>query len=174
MNWKILFLLPVFFVTAQTALADTYFAAQEAPDPERTLRQALEEEGHTRFLKLLEDAQLQDYLDKTGITLLVPDPEWFESLSDEEYGNLVSNREAVREALHAHTLDGLYSERDLTTDAKVKSLSGEAVAIEVDEEVGLVVNGLIVLRGDIVGQGFVLHVVDDFFVYIEESEPVDS
>ena len=71
-------------------------------------------------------------------------------------------------------LDGLYSERDLTTDAKVKSLSGEAVAIEVDEEVGLVVNGLIVLRGDIVGQGFVLHVVDDFFVYIEESEPVDS
>jgi fasciclin domain-containing protein len=164
MNWKILFLLTVALVSVRPVLADVYMASEDAPVFDRTLRQTLSEEGHDRFLKLLEDTQLQDYLEKTNITLLVPEPEWFENISNEEYSSMILDREAVREALHAHTLNGLFRESDLSSEIRATTLSGETVNAEVDEEVGLVVNGLIVLRGDVIGQGFIIHVVDDFFI----------
>ena len=117
-------------------------------------------------MKLLEDAQLADYLSKTNITLLVPDEEWFESLPEEKYRELVLNREALREALHAHTLNGVLTETDLAAGTATSTLNQEAVTAEVDEEMGLIVNGLVVLRGDLLGTGFAVHVVDDFFVEI--------
>lgn len=160
---KLLFLLLLF--SSQAALADDlYLAVDDATTSGRTLRQTLEDEGHQRFLKLLEDAQLSDYLRKTNITLLVPEEEWFESLPEDKYRELVLNREALREALHAHTLNGVLSETDLTTGTATTTLNQEAVTAEVDEEMGLIVNGLVVLRGDLLGTGFAVHVVDDFFV----------
>ena len=160
-------LLLLLLATFQAALADElYLAADDASTSDRNLRQVLEDEGHQRFLKLLEDAQLADYLSKTNITLLVPDEEWFESLPEEKYRELVLNREALREALHAHTLNGVLTETDLSSGTATTTLNQEAVTAEVDEEMGLIVNGLVVLRGDLLGTGFAVHVVDDFFVEI--------
>ena len=156
-------LLILLFATSQAALADDlYLAADDASTSDRNLRQVLEDEGH----QLLEDAQLADYLSKTNITLLVPDEEWFESLPEEKYRELVLNREALREALHAHTLNGVLTETDLAAGTATSTLNQEAVTAEVDEEMGLIVNGLVVLRGDLLGTGFAVHVVDDFFVEI--------
>lgn len=160
-------LLLILLTSFQVALADDlYLAAEDASPSERSLRQLLEDEGHQRFLKLLEDAQLDDYLSKTNITLLVPDEDWFESLPEDKYRQLVINREALREALHAHTLNGILTETDLSAGIATTTLNQEAVTAEVDEEMGLIVNGLVVLRGDLMGTGFAIHVVDDFFVEI--------
>ncbi|MCA9780229.1 MAG: fasciclin domain-containing protein, partial [Candidatus Eremiobacteraeota bacterium] len=156
---KLIKLLLLALLASQVALADDlYLAAEDVSSGERTLRQTLADEGHDRFLKLLEDAQLTDYLSKTNITLLIPDEEWFQDLSEDEYQNLVTNREAVRDALHAHTLNGVLTESDLKAGTSTTTLSQEAVTAEMDEEMGLIVNGLVVLRGDLLGPGFAIHV----------------
>ena len=160
-------LLILLLVSFQVALADDlYLAADDTSTSDRNLRQILEDEGHLRFLKLLDDAQLADYLNKTNITLLIPEEAWFESLPEDKYRELVRNREALREALHAHTLIGVLTETDLSARTATTNLNQEAVTAEVDEEMGLIVNGLVVLRGDLLGTGFAVHVVDDFFVEI--------
>ena len=153
----------VFFLALGPVYAQP-LALENTTGASETVGQALEAEQHTRFLKFLKDASLEDFLTRTQITLLVPDEAFFESLSDEDYQLLTSDPEVAREALNFHCLQGEFLAKQLAEGGVVMTLSGEEAVVENDEEFGLLVNGLQILRSDMVGPGFVIHVVDNFVI----------
>jgi uncharacterized surface protein with fasciclin (FAS1) repeats len=137
---------------------------------ETTPLQCLKSEDHPRFLKLLEDAQLTQHLELRDVTFLVPSEEYFENLEPEQYQMMVKNPEALKQALQSHTLRGLHTGQALKAGMTVKTLTGESIESEYDDEEGLIVNGMVVVREDLlVGSGFIIHIVDDLFVELDDS-----
>lgn len=131
----------------------------------------LEKDGHVRFLALLKETGLTSYFSKGRGTYLIPSEAYFESLTSQEYTLLKSKPEALEAALQLHTLSQVLPLAQLSKTKEVETVGGEFMDVEiVDDE--LVVGGLTVVRGDLKGNGFVIHVVDDFQADLDQ-DPLD-
>lgn len=132
----------------------------------------LEKDGHPRFVALLKETGLTSYFNKGRGTYLIPSEAYFESLTSQEYAHLKSKPEALEAALQWHTLSQMLPLAQLSKVREVETVAGEMMDVEiVDEE--LVVGGLTVVSGDLKGNGFVIHVVDDFQVELDQ-DPLDT
>lgn len=158
---------------AQVGLAQhSEVSFDEGQTSDRTLKQTLEMGDHSRFLNLLKKTGLESYLDQVNITFLVPDDSYFEELDPAAYQEMINNPAAVKEALEAHTLVGLHTEKMLAEGISVPTKAGHSVDSEMDEG-DLMIDGMNVLLSDVMGTNFVIHVVDNFAISLESDNDDD-
>lgn len=171
--FSICFLASILFV-AQVGLAQPSrtLAFDEEQTSDRTLQQTLELGHHVRFLKMLKDAGLESFLTQKNVTLLIPDESYFEEMEPSVYQEMIKDKAGLREALKAHALLGTVTEKQLAAGGSFTTQAGHSVESEMVEE-ELVVDGLTVLLSDVAGDGFLVHVVDDF-LYTTDSDTDDD
>lgn len=152
--------------TSAPASYNTYQKNQVAKPANGTVVEAAASEPSTStFNSAIIATDLNDVLSRPGpYTIFAPNNEAFKKLSPETWANLMrpENKEKLKEIIKNHVIPGKFIAADVKT-ATLYSLDGKPLEIKVNGK-EITVNGVKVIRTDIVGTNGVIHIIDTVLV----------
>lgn len=107
------------------------------------IEQALADGDFTLMLEALNLGGLADEVEESDVTVLAPTDEAFATLSVSEYGDLLSDADAVRELVNRHLIDEVLTYEDLSERTEVTTVGGDVLEVTFD-------NGVLRVEGGVV------------------------
>lgn len=96
----------------------------------KPMMEVLELQNLTRFLQLLEVAELtQEMSDLQGVTVFAPTNEAFEDLDDEHFDKIRNDRELLRELLRYHVASSPLEAKDITNNHVIETKAGHPLRL---------------------------------------------
>ena len=112
------------------------------------------------LVKLVQEADLVDALRGEGpFTVFAPTDEAFAKLPKKQVDALLKDKEALRQVLLYHVVQGKVMASDVTKMRSAKTLQGQNINIRVRNNV-VRINDATVIKADIVCSNGVIHVID--------------
>lgn len=164
----LLFLL--FFSTI--ALADSQ--TKSAANTSNSFLDLLTRAGHTKFVTFIQETGLESYFKEPSGTYLIPSNAYFSGLSGDEYKQLKSDKAEIVSALRSQTSSQLLLSSQLTDGKEFESLEGDILEVYVEED-EVMIGSLSLVSADLRGNGFVIHIVDEFQIDLgDQFEEMDE
>ncbi len=154
------------FLVLAYLLASPVWSAEQT-----TLRGLFEGGAHPIFFSLLQACQMEEVLDRSNITLFLPDEGYLANLEPGDLEALKSDVESLSFILGNHLYGGQHSLASLVEKGQVEADTGLILRIE-SEEGQTYAGGCLVLQSDLQLDTVTVHTVDGLFLFFpEESDP---
>ncbi|CAN5181671.1 hypothetical protein BH09SUM1_BH09SUM1_13540 [soil metagenome] len=142
---------------------------------DKNLLSTLERAGNfTIFLKAIEKGEMKDKLKKNEYTIFAPTDAAFARIPAEKLTALLNNRDAIRNVVRRHVVEGKLSAADIAKKGALENLEKEFLPIERRSD-RTRVNGATVLQADVPANNGKVHVVNTVFVRDSDyATPVSS
>lgn len=146
-------------VALMTAVLMSYAGIQQAAQKD-IVDTAIEAGQFKTLVKLVQEAGLVDALRGEGpFTVFAPNDKAFARLTNEQVEALLKDKDALRQVLLYHVVEGRVTSKEVVNLKSAKTLQGQEITIRVVDGT-VYVNNAIVTTVDIETKNGVIHIID--------------
>jgi len=160
MSWMSISVRAAVFAAALGVVATTPVVANENADQKDIVDTAVGADGFKTLVAAVKAAGLVDTLKGDGpFTVFAPTDEAFGKIPKEKIEALLKDKEALTKVLTFHVVPGKVMAADVVKLNKAKTVQGQELDIVVKDG-KVAINGVNVIKTDIVCKNGVIHVID--------------
>jgi uncharacterized surface protein with fasciclin (FAS1) repeats len=160
MSWMSISVRAAVFAAALGVVATTPVVANENADEKDIVDTAVGADGFKTLVAAVKAAGLVDTLKGDGpFTVFAPTDEAFGKIPKEKIEALLKDKEALTKVLTFHVVPGKVMAADVVKLNKAKTVQGQELDIVVKDG-KVAINGVNVIKTDIVCKNGVIHVID--------------
>jgi uncharacterized surface protein with fasciclin (FAS1) repeats len=160
MSWMSISVRAAVFAAALGVVAATPVVANENADEKDIVDTAVGADGFKTLVAAVKAAGLVDTLKGDGpFTVFAPTDEAFGKIPKEKIEALLKDKEALTKVLTFHVVPGKVMAADVVKLTKAKTVQGQELDIVVKDG-KVAINGVNVIKTDIVCKNGVIHVID--------------
>jgi uncharacterized surface protein with fasciclin (FAS1) repeats len=160
MSWMSISVRAAVFAAALGVVATTPVVANENADQKDIVDTAVGADGFKTLVAAVKAAGLVDTLKGDGpFTVFAPTDEAFGKIPKEKIEALLKDKEALTKVLTFHVVPGKVMAADVVKLTKAKTVQGQELDIVVKDG-KVAINGVNVIKTDIVCKNGVIHVID--------------
>ncbi|XP_042882491.1 transforming growth factor-beta-induced protein ig-h3-like isoform X2 [Penaeus japonicus] len=139
------------------------------PEEDGNLAEVLSAEGFSQLVDLVVTAGLAETVSNGGpFTIFAPTNKAFKALDPELVNSLLADTEKLKSVLLYHVVPGTVRSSDLSDGLMATTVQGEDLRINIYGKV-VIVNGVAVLRADLMAGNGVIHMVDQVLLPPENN-----